>query len=355
MTRLAFSGLGAAARNIHLPACRRIAGLELVGAVDPSAEARAAFTALVDDVPVHADLATLLDESRPDWVLIAAPPAAHAELCCVALERGAHVFCEKPFVERLEEADRVLAAAARAGREVVVNHEFARMPIHSAMLAAIGSSDFGEPLFLQAWQTTLPTEADRTGWRAAGKTLQEFGTHVVDLALRVFASRPVAVTARMPGVPLPGANGAHDLVDLVTLEFSGGRAASFVLDRVSSGSHRYLELRLDGTRSTIRASFGGRASLSLGFAPRSRRPFLQLGWGPGGMAWLERGERRKVLARNPFDAFTHATADLLRASIDAVAGGQRPPSSGQEARVVVQVVEAAYESARKGRTIELTG
>ncbi len=355
MTRLALAGLGAAARKIHLAACRHVPGLELVGGADPDAGARAQFQRATRGVPVHEDLETLVASTRPEWILIASPPATHAELACRALERGVHVFCEKPFTESVADADRVLAAAARAGRSVVVNHEFARMPTHAALLASLGSSDFGEPLFLQAWQTMLPNEADASGWRAEGKTLQEFGTHVIDLALRVFAVPPVAVTARMPRVPFPGAGGARDLVDLVALEFPGGRAASIVLDRVSAGRLRYLELRLDGTRSSLRASLGGRASLTLGCAPRSRRPFLRLGFGLGGMTWSERGDRTRVLARNPLDALGRATADLLRSAIEAVAQGREPPSTGAEARAVVRVVEAAYESARTGRTIELAG
>jgi predicted dehydrogenase len=355
MTRIALAGLGAAARTIHLAACRRVPGLELVGGADPDARAREEFGRATRGLPVHEDLETLVASTRPDWLLVATPPATHAELACRALERGLHVFCEKPFAESVADVDRVLAAADRARRAVVVNHEFARIPSHAALLAELGSEDFGEPLFLQAWQTVLPAAADGSGWRAEGKTLQEFGTHVIDLALRIFGATPAAVTARMPRIALPGAEHSRDPVDLVVLEFAGGRAASIVLDRVSPGRHRYLELRLDGTRSSLRASFGGRARLTLGLAPRAHRPFVELGFGAGGLAWSERGERTRVLARNPLDVLARATADHLGAAIAAVAEGRRPPGSGEEARRVVQVVEAAYESARIGRTIELAG
>jgi predicted dehydrogenase len=355
MTRIALAGLGAAARTIHLAACRRVPELELVGGADPDARARAEFQRATGGLPAHESLDALLESARPDWLVVASPPATHAELACRALEHGVHVFCEKPLAESVADVDRVLAAAVRAARAVVVNHEFARMPTHAALLAELGSSEFGEPLFLQAWQTILPAAADESGWRAEGKTLREFGTHVIDLALRVFGAGPVAVTARMPRVASPLAARAHDPLDLVVLEFDGGRAASIVLDRVSPGRHRYLELRLDGTRATLRASLGGRADLKLGIRPRSRRPFVELGLGAGGLAWSERGERTRVLARNPLDVLARATAELLGAALAAVAAGREPPCSGAEARRVVAVVEAAYESARAGRTIELAG
>jgi predicted dehydrogenase len=55
----------------------------------------------------------MLDEVRPDFVLVATPSSLHARMVRAAIERGVHVFCEKPFC--LTEADGVeLAADARA-------------------------------------------------------------------------------------------------------------------------------------------------------------------------------------------------------------------------------------------------
>lgn len=367
MTRLALVGLGAAARRIHLPACQSVPGLELVGGADPDPAARETF-ARATARPVHADAAALLAAERPDWVLVAAPPARHAELVLAALEHGAHVFCEKPFVESLADAERIVAASEQAGRVVAVNHEFPRMPSHAALLEAVGGPELGAPLFLQAWQTVEPGEADLVGWRTGAATMREFGTHVVDLAMRVFGGRPLAVTARMPlpagapttgapgtGAPATGApgTGAGDLLDLVVLEFEGGRSASIVLDRLCRGRHRYLELRLEGERASLRTSLGGRMSLAMGFSPRARRPLLRLDLCKGGQAWIESGESVRVIARNPLDTLAHATGVQLGLVLDAVRRGERPPADAREARDVVEVVETAYAAAREGRTLEL--
>jgi predicted dehydrogenase len=144
--------------------------------------------------------------------------------------------------------------------------------------------------------------------------------------------------------------GESDLIDVVILEFSGGRVASIVLDRVCRGPHRYLEMRLDGEHGSLRASIGGRASFSLSLAP-GRNPGPHLEWAAGGQAWLEVGERRRVLARNPRDAFAHATARTLQLTIDAVSRGEAPPCSARDARSILAVVEAAYLSAQTGRRV----
>ena len=173
----------------------------------------------------------------------------------------------------------------------------------------------------------------------------EFGTHAVDLLVELHGALPDRVFARMPRFP---ESAEKDLVDVVTLEFPGGRIASLILDRVCRGAHRYLELRLNGEHASIRASIGGRAAVSVNLNRRSWRPRVRLELAPGGQAWLESGERRRLLARNPLNAFALATARLLDSVVSAVDRGEEPPASGRHARSILAIVEAAYESARSG-------
>ena len=49
----------------------------------------------------------------------------------------------------------------------------------------------------------------------------------------------------------------------------------------------------------------------------------------------------------------HATRELSRGIIAAFEAGEEPPSSGREAREVLEVIEAAYLSASTGARIEL--
>ena len=349
--RLALMGLGEAARHVHLPACQQLPRVHLAGGADPDPSARAGFAKLAPKLPLYDDPLRLLEAERPDWVIVGTPPFAHRDLCLLALEHGAHVFCEKPFVEQLEDADLVIEAADRAGRAVAVNHEFRRMPIFEAARRMIGSEPFGKLLFLQAWEHVHERPEESRGWRSSGRTMREFGTHVVDLAVQFFGELPESVFARMPR---PLEMGGADLIDVVILEFPGDRVASIVLDRVCRGPHHYLEMRLDGERASLRSSIGGRASLTLHLSRESRRPGARLEWAAGGQTWLEVGERRRVLARNPWNAFASATARHLSEVIDAVSRGAPPPCSARDARGVVAVVEAAYASAHAGKPVRIS-
>ena len=349
--RIAIVGLGWAARVFNLPALRAIPGGELVGGFDGQAEQRESWRQETA-IPVFESYDALLEQARPEVVVVATPPQSHAELCVRALEAGAHVICEKPFAMDLEQADRVLAAAGAAGRRVAVNHEFPDKPIFRAVLDRIGSEDAGRLAFAQIWQLMdLAPWDEPVAWRAAmpNRVLFEGGVHLVDLMVRMFGALPDGVYARHSS-GLEQERRA-DAIHLVTLDFPGGRLGQITIDRLCPAGTRYVEVRADCERASLRASEGGRAVVQVG-KKRAERAGLRLDYGAGGLAWMERGLKRTTLARNPRDPGTDGTTRLYRRVAEALREGREPPSSGQEARDVLAIIEAAYRSAESGRREE---
>ena len=62
----------------------------------------------------YSDYRELLSKVECDAVMVATPDHAHAVITLAALERGKHVYCEKPLTYSVEEARRVTEAARRA-------------------------------------------------------------------------------------------------------------------------------------------------------------------------------------------------------------------------------------------------
>ena len=67
-------------------------------------------------------------ESELDAVILATPHHLHAPMSLAALERGLHVYVEKPIATRISDADRVVEAASRAGRVLAVGHQYRTYP-----------------------------------------------------------------------------------------------------------------------------------------------------------------------------------------------------------------------------------
>jgi predicted dehydrogenase len=351
--KIGYVGLGWAARAFHRPALARVPAAEAVGGADSDAGRREAWERETKTA-AFASLEDLLESARPDVVVVATPPDSHAELCLLALDGGAHVICEKPFVSTVDEADRVLAAAQAAGRQVAVNHEFREKPIFKTLVERIGTPDVGRLVFCQIWQLMdLAPWDEPVAWRAAmpNRTLFEGGVHLVDLLLTMYREQPTAVYARHSSGLDPGR--VADAIHLVTLEFPGGRIAQITIDRLCPAGTRYVEVRADCERASLRASLGGRALLKVG-KKRAERTGVRFEFGAGGVAWEERGLDRRTIARNPRDAGVYGTARLLEGILEAFRARREPPSSAREARNVLAVIEAAYRSAATGERVELS-
>jgi predicted dehydrogenase len=350
--RVGVAGLGRVVGELHLPALERLRAAELVGGADPSAEARERWRRKTG-TDTFEKLAELQESARPELVIIAAPPASHADLAIAALRSGAHVLCEKPLAPTLKEAERILAAAEAAGRGVAVNHNLRTMPIFTAVREELESGRAGELVFAQAWQLVdLPPWRDPREWVAShpDRTLLEAGIHAIDLLLHLFGERPAAVSATQASGM--GGPADADAISLVTLEFSGKRLAQLTSSTLSRSGARHLDLRADCEHASLRASIGGRALLKVG-KKRAQRGGIRLELGPGGSAWRERGLERRTIARNRRHPARQATRLLLQGTINAFERGAEPPCSGGEARDALEVVEAAYRSARSGERVQL--
>jgi predicted dehydrogenase len=111
-----------------LRAAQTLPDLEMVALVDldeGAANDKAEEFDLAKAV-VDTDLPRVLDQTRPDLVFDCTAPEAHLSVTLEALRHGCHVLGEKPMADSLESAQRMAAAAQKAGRlyAVMQNRRF---------------------------------------------------------------------------------------------------------------------------------------------------------------------------------------------------------------------------------------
>lgn len=95
--------------------------IRLVAAADPRPEARARFATEFGGT-THATVAELCDDRTIDVVYIASPHQFHAEHAMLAAAKGKHVLVEKPMALTLADCRAMVAAAERAGIQLLVGH-----------------------------------------------------------------------------------------------------------------------------------------------------------------------------------------------------------------------------------------
>lgn len=348
---IAVAGLGNAGYTLHLPALEGIPSVRVVGGCDPSPAMRERSRARFG-IAVYDDFDRMLAEASPDVVIVATPPHLHHEQGLSALRSGAHLICEKPFVSSLEEADDLIETAEQLGLRIALNHEFREMPIFRAVRDAVASGETGGLAFAQVWQLMDLPPWKEPGWRGQmlQRTLYEAGVHLVDYLMALFGEKPIAVQAWTSSCGVR--EGETDAVALVTLEFSRGRLANIIQNRLCKGETQYFEVRAETASASLRASFGGRARMTAGLF-RSTRPSVRFEFGVSGMAWREEGSRRVRLARNPKDPGMIATRYVLEKTLAAFRDGTEPPADARCGRDVLEVIAACYHSASTGRRIAI--
>src|SRR5207302_11498419 len=131
----------------HALAVRAVSGLELAAVCD-SVQARLQSAREEFDARAYGDAAELLADPDVDMVVVGTPPATHAEVVLQALAAGKHVVCEKPFALRVEEVDRMLAAAADGGRTITVYQSRRWDPDFVAVREAVQAGAIGELFYV---------------------------------------------------------------------------------------------------------------------------------------------------------------------------------------------------------------
>ena len=121
ITRLPIAVIGAGlVGRTHIDRVLREPGLQLVGIADPAPAAQQVAEAA--GVRWFAEFDAMLDAVRPRAAVVASPNATHAAIAIHCLERGVAVLVEKPVADTVEDAHRIVAAAAAARLPAIVGH-----------------------------------------------------------------------------------------------------------------------------------------------------------------------------------------------------------------------------------------
>ncbi|MCI0333838.1 MAG: Gfo/Idh/MocA family oxidoreductase [Planctomycetes bacterium] len=94
-------------------------------------------------ISAYANLDDLLGDPQVDLVDIALPTSLHADMAIRALEAGKHVFCEKPMALRLTDCERMVDAARKANRLLVIGHVLPFFPEYDWALKTIRGGEYG--------------------------------------------------------------------------------------------------------------------------------------------------------------------------------------------------------------------
>lgn len=242
--RCAVVGLGSIGKD-HAAILDALPETELVVGVDVDP---ARIDALPANVPFSTDLADAIGDGV-DAVWVCTPQHLHRDNVIQALERGRHVFCEKPIAHSVEDADAMIEASRRhPDLTLAIGHTLRFHPDFVAARQAVVNGQIGRPVHMSArWNT-----GDHEGRVISGRTTVplEMSIHDIDI-LRWIAGEIRTVTA-VASTITPCGEGPDAVVG--TLEFESGAVAALEHNWImpaASGMHSDHRLAIFGEAGTV--------------------------------------------------------------------------------------------------------
>ncbi len=207
--RLGLVGAGAIAQLAHLPALSKLRGGQLVALCDNDGPKAGALAERFEVPHVFTDLQDMLELDELDAVIIATPNHLHEPHVLSALRANVDVLCERPLSMDSRGVERILDAAERSGRKVVVgnNHRF-RNDVQQLSRFLYGG-ELGRVTGMRAGEYRF--RSSREGWRyrraeAGGGAFFEHGFPLLDMAMWLAGfPDPIRVSAFSGEPSKPGA------------------------------------------------------------------------------------------------------------------------------------------------------
>lgn len=321
----------------------------VVAVADDDPKGRAAAAKRIGIDQTFADYREMLDRAKPFAVSIAMRWIdRHAEIATACGERGIHAYMEKPFCRTLDECDAVIRAGQMTHAKLALAHITRYSPKLAIARKLVADGAIGKPLEYRG-----RGKEDRRG---GGEDFWVLGSHILNL-IATFAGRPQWCFAKLRQAGrnvrksdvVAGPEGLGPLAGddvRATYGFADGATATVQSVRNAGGNPSRFALQIFGDKGVLEIGTGYMPEVWIlqdpGWSPgRGKKA-----WRPVSSAGIDKPESVQADGHSGNRA---AVLDLL----EAVENGREPRCSAADGRATVEMILAAFESARVGSPVDL--
>jgi predicted dehydrogenase len=280
----------------------------------------------------------LIEDPAVDAIAIATPVSTHYELALAALRAGKHVLVEKPLTASTEQALRLVEAAQKAGRVLMVDHTFVYTPAVRKIRELVDTAAVGDVYYYDSTRVNLGL------FQHDVNVLWDLAIHDLSIIDHVLPRKPVAVsTTGLSHVP-----GRSENIAFLTLFFDSPVIAHIHVNwlapvkirRTLIGASKKMIVYDDMEPSEKIKIYDRGITLS----PKQTREEiyeLMVGYRAGDM-------------HAPNLEVTEALRTELSHFVKCIEGGTTPITDGEAGLRIVRILEAASESMRmRGEPVQL--
>ncbi len=313
-------GAGSVAQRRVIPTMQSLGGHEVSALMVRDMKRAQAIAAQFNVPNAYDQVDTLIDDRNVNAIYVSSPVHLHRDHVLAVAKAGKHVLCEKPMGLTVSECEQMVMACDKAGVHLQVCFVLRGWEIYHRIKKMITNDTFGKIVEIRAHLAKW-TPFDDGGWRldpsqSGGGVLMDMGAHYLDLFR--FLVGDFTHVSYMGSSDVFG----WDIED-----------TAFVTTRFQNGTHGVLGLSFAIPHNgNVLEIYGTKGSLFLGSSIR---------------VVTEKGETTESMT------FPDYFSGLLANFRDCINGKGKPIASGWDGLRNIEVIEAAYQSGRDGRTIAL--
>lgn len=331
--KLAFAGTGYISK-IHARAAQKLPDVALVAVVNHRPDSMAVYAEEFQIPRQYATIEALLADGQVDALVISTPNYLHAPQAIAALDAGVHVMVEKPMAMDVSEGEAMLWASERSSGILMVAHcwrfdEEVRWVKEQVDAGRIGR-------IVRTTGYGMHVHWGPSGWfaqkaLAGGGALVDMGIHAIDTARYLLGNpQPASVYARIGTFYRE-----CDVDDTGVLVITWDNGATSVIESGWWQPHANgpeASTQLYGTRGYARLF---PTHLELPDPVQERVVQVDPGFPP---------VREEHCQQSMYDA-------QMAYFVQCIRQGRRPTPGGREGWLNLQIIQAAYESARTGEAV----
>jgi predicted dehydrogenase len=331
--------------NVYCQVIKDFADAELVAAWDDN-PTRGGAACERYSIPLRASPAAVMDDPNIDAVIVTCETNRHAELIEQAAAAGKHILCQKPLATTLEDCDRIIAAVKRYGVKFSIAYQMRHDPVNQKIKELLDAGAVGKVALVRRRHSigvlldpnfvNGPSRWHMDPVANIGMFFDD-ATHAADWFYWMLG-KPRSVMAEIDNVVT---NVAPDDNGVAIYRFAHGEIGTLVNSSTTLAAIGTTEIY--GDEGTLVHDYGDAPSTNF---PRPANAIPLRLMRKGESTWTE---FPIPLPKNHAERL----AAIPRPFVDYVLGRSEKTVSAEEGRVAVEMVLAAYQSAKEGRRIEL--
>jgi len=330
LLRAAVIGAGGWGKN-HVKTCKKLlddgklASLIVCDADETTAKARS------DEhgIPFTTDFQELLTAEKIDVASIATPSKTHYAIAKQLLNAGKDVLVEKPLAMASEQAWELVELAEKQGRTVAVGHEFRYHPAVVDLKARLDKGELGgiRSIITNRLVYKLP--------RRDMGAIHALAVHEMDLYCHLMGVEyPHTITAHNQSTVLDGI----EETTWVHMEFEAGATGVAFESWLWPGADKVRNLTVVGTRASAR----------IDYMVHDHYELFKIGFKGEGADIELRDDGKEVVSFENRPPLAEEWLDFL----NCAENGGTPLADARSGARAVEMIEAAFESADGGKTVQ---